>query len=115
MSREFGIYPEGIEPRQWWGGRGAVIKGRMELYSDWQNYERKDDVSDADKRALFSWMENVMDSELQKQAKSGQLREWNDKFTNDKFTMDSEDGHFHCEVTPDNSGGGYICLGVWEA
>ncbi|MPM06332.1 hypothetical protein SDC9_52631 [bioreactor metagenome] len=109
MSREFGIYPEKIEPRQWWGGRGAVIKGRMELYPDRQNYERKDEVSDVDKRALFSWMEEVMDPELQKLAKSGRLREWNDK-----FTMDSEDGRFHCEATPKNSGGGYMYIGVWE-
>lgn len=109
MSREFGVYPEGIEPRQWWGGRGAVIKGRMEIYPDRQNYERKDDVSDADKRAMFEWMEDMMDPKLQKLAKSGQLREWSDK-----FTMDSEDGRFRCEATPKNSGGGYMYIGVWE-
>ena len=109
MSREFGVYPEGIAPRQWWGGRGAVIKGKMEIYPDRQNYERSENVSDADKRAMFEWMEEVMDPELQKLAKSGQLREWSDK-----FAMDSDDGRFHCEVTPKNSGGGYMYIGVWE-
>ena len=44
MSREFGIYPENMEPRQWWGARAIVEKingeWRFSLLYDRQNYER---------------------------------------------------------------------------
>ena len=110
MSREWGIYPEDHEPRQWWGARAIIKNKRMVLLPDRQNYERSDEVSNTDKDDMFWWMKNVMDAALREQCRLGKFREWDDL-----FVLESESGRFHCEATPKNSGGGYLYIGVWEA
>lgn len=109
MSKEWGIYPENIIPRQWWGARALIKHGKMILLPDRQNYERDSSVSETDKLDFFFWMENTMDKEIQKKAKEGFFKRWEDV-----FMLDSENGRFHCEATPKNSGGGYLYIGVWE-
>lgn len=109
MSREFGIYPENIIPKQWWGARATIINGRLDVLQDRQNYERGETVSDADKKAFFNWLSNEMDAALRKEVKAGHFQVWEDV-----FAFNSDDGRFHCEATPKNSGGGYLYIGVWQ-
>lgn len=113
MSREFGIYPENMEPRQWWGARAIVEKingeWRFSLLYDRQNYERESVVSDTDKADLFWWMENVMDAELQKRVREDYFFRTGDEL----FVLTSEAGRFRCEARARNSGG-YLYIGVWE-
>lgn len=108
MSREWGIYPKNHEPRQWWGARAIIERGKMVLLPDRQNYE-SDGATSTDKEDMFWWMENVMDAALQEQCKLGKFCEWDDL-----FVLESESGRFHCEATPKNSGGSYLYIGVWE-
>lgn len=110
MSREWGIYPDDCQPRQWWGARAIINRGRMELLPDRQNYERNDDVSDVDRDDMFFWMGSEMDSVIRKKVKEGFFKKWEDI-----LIINSETGRFHCEATPKNSGGCYLYIGVWEA
>lgn len=109
MSREWGIYPENCEPKQWWGARALIENGRMVLLFDRQSYEQGDKASVENKQDMFSWMRDTMDPAIQEQVKRGFFRKWEDV-----FTLDSEDGRFHCEATTKNSGGAYLYIGVWE-
>ena len=108
MSREWGIYPENVQPRQWWGARALIENGRMVLLPDRQNYENNL-ASDADRADLFWWLENEFDPAIQEKCQAGFFRNWNDK-----FILNSESGRFHAEATPKNSGGSYLYIGVWE-
>lgn len=109
MSREWGIYPEDCEPKQWWGARALIENRRFVLLFDRQNYEQGEKASDTDKGDMFFWMENTMDPAIQEQVKKGFFRKWEDV-----FRLDSESGRFHCEATTKNSGGAYLYIGVWE-
>ena len=109
MSREWGIYPEDCEPKQWWGARALIENGRMVLLYDRQSYEKSVKASETNKKDMFAWMQNTMDPAIQEQVKKGFFRKWEDV-----FTLDSECGRFHCEATTKNSGGAYLYIGVWE-
>lgn len=107
MSREWGIYPDGHKPLQWWGARAIIERGEMVLLPDRQNYERDESVSDVDKEDMFFWMSHEMDAALKKATKAGQFRE------SELFMVESESGRFHCEANG-RSSGGYIYIGCWE-
>lgn len=109
MSREWGIYPESCEPKQWWGARALIENGRMVLLYDRQSYEQSLKASETDKKDMFFWMQNTMDPAIQEQVKKGFFKKWEDV-----FTLVSESGRFHCEATTKNSGGAYLYIGVWE-
>lgn len=113
MSRDFGIYPDGFNPRQWWGARALIEhrngKWRFALLPDRQNYECDETVTDTDRADFFCWMENEMDKALQERVRVDYKFREEDVL----FTLDSQSGRFHCEARSRNSGG-YLYIGVWE-
>ena len=115
MSREFGIYPENITPRQWWGARALIEKEwgtgkwRFSLLPDRQNYERQNDVSDTDKDDFFFFLSHDMDDALQHLVATS----YSFRNGSESFIFESESGRFHCEANPRNSGG-YLYIGCWE-
>lgn len=106
MSRDFGIYPEGMELKQWWGARAILKAGMVDLLPDRQGYEGGDD---ADRDDFVNWINSTALSFLRQKAKECFFSVWEDI-----ATIDSEDGKYHCEATPKNSGGGYLYIGAWE-
>lgn len=107
--REWGIYPENFTPRQWWGARAIIKKGAVCLLPDRQNYEADSSVTEQERADMFNWMSSTMDAALQAQAKAQKFNCWEDY-----LILDSEDGRFHCEASPKNSGGDYLYIGCWQ-
>lgn len=114
MARDFGIYPEGIAPRQWWGARALLEKNGDSwtfcLLPDRQNYERDKTVTDTDHDDFFCWLSHEMDAALQARVRA----DYDFRTKDTLFTLDSETGRFHCEARARNSGG-YLYIGAWEA
>ena len=114
MARDFGIYPEQITPRQWWGARALLERDKkgwhFTLLPDRQNYERSEGVTDTDHDDFFFWLSHEMDAALQKRVHDDYAFRGNDIL----FTLDSQAGRFHCEARTRNSGG-YLYIGAWEA
>ena len=64
--REWGIYPEGKNPKQWWGARAIIEKDlRISLLPDRQSYERDDTVSDQEREEMLWWMSLTIEKQLQ--------------------------------------------------
>lgn len=103
MARDFGIYPENVTPKLWWGAR-AIATNRnygIDIPYDRQNFEGDKDSPDKDE--FFYWLNNVAIPELNKRFRNYETM---------KISFESESGCFHCEAD-DRSSGGYLYIGAW--
>lgn len=53
---EWGIYPEGIVPRMYWGARAIITDGRVELLPDRQSFIAEDGECRKAKDAFLEWV-----------------------------------------------------------
>lgn len=53
---EWGIYPEDITPRMYWGARAIITDGRVELLPDRQSFMAEDGESKKAKDAFLGWV-----------------------------------------------------------
>ena len=104
MSKEFGIYPNDIKPKLWWGARAIATDRKYGLDIPWnrQNFEGNGD--DLDKEDFLYWLNNVALPKIDKMFKSYESTKG--------ISIDSENGCFHCEAD-DKCSGGYLYIGAW--
>ena len=53
---EWGIYPEGVTTRLYWGARAIITSGKVELLSDRQSFHKREDVTEAEQRDFMDWI-----------------------------------------------------------
>lgn len=103
----FGIYPENITPKQWWGARGIFEPNdkycKLDIPYDRQNYEGDKNNSDD----FIFWINNSFLKKLEKHY----VELSSDQSKVVKITSDS--GRFIGEASCKNSGG-YLYIGCWE-
>ena len=56
VKPEWGIYPEGITPRMYWGARAIITSGEVELLWGRQSFEAEEDVSEAERDTFMDWI-----------------------------------------------------------
>ena len=103
MARDFGIYPDDITPKLWWGARAIATdrKHGIDIPYDRQNFEG--DKDSPDKKDFFDWLNNVAIPELDRRFKN---------YENVNIEFDSDDERFRL-VADDRSSGGYLYIGAW--
>lgn len=104
MARDFGIYPDGIIPKLWWGCRAIATdrKHGLDIPMDRQNFDG--DKDSPDKNDFFDWLNHVAIPELDRRFKN---------YENVNIEFDSKDGRFHC-AADEYSSGGYLYIGAWR-
>ena len=53
---EWGIYPEGVTTRLYWGARAIITSGEVELLRDRQSFHKQEDVTEAEQRDFMDWI-----------------------------------------------------------
>lgn len=101
MSKEFGIYPENITPKMWWGARAIITRGQFDIPYDRKSFDG--DSSDTDD--FFFWINNTAMPKVIELVQKRDTKE---------ISFDSEGGRFHCEAA-DRDSGGYLYIGCWTA
>lgn len=108
---EFGIGPEQYRPKMFWGARALVQSHNgvreLLLLPDRQCFERQTDAKYS-KDEMCDWINNIAIPAIDQKMKEGFFD------TPKPFSMESEDKAFLCTASSQNSGGGYVYIGVWE-
>ena len=84
----------------YWGARGAIVRGRLELYPDRQSFTA-DDVEH--KQEFVEWINDRLIPHLEQRVK---------KHDTARIFVSNADGSFQCRAEDRNSGG-YLYIGAW--
>lgn len=115
MKPEFGYFPEEFEATMAWGARAIIKtsqftgKREIDIPRDRQDFVRDENTVFYPKEDLIDWINRKVIPTIDKMVGDGAFRS-----SEEVFSMDSEDGRFHCSASSLNSGGGYVYIGCWE-
>lgn len=84
----------------YWGARGAIVRGRLEIYRDRQGFTSDNDER---KQEFLYWLNNDLIPYLERQVQARKT---------EHIVAGNRDGHFRC-VAEDRNSGGYLYIGAW--
>ncbi|MEA5040035.1 MAG: hypothetical protein VB086_09380 [Clostridiaceae bacterium] len=100
MNKDFGIYPDNMTPRCWWGARAIATNHKYGLDIPW---DRQCYDGEKDDDFLF-WINNTVIPKLDQRFKNCDTK---------IISFNSDSGRFHCEAS-DRNNYGYLYIGCWE-
>ena len=101
VKPEWGIYPEDVTPKLFWGARAIIRNGELYLPIDRQNFLSKDEEH---KEAFVNWINKVLIPYLDIHVAAGDTK---------RIECHNGDESFHC-VAEDRDSGGYLYIGAYS-